>query len=264
MFRSHGTDTPREPWRFGDVGDVTYDTIIDFIRLRYRLLPYLYTLQGWETHRHYTTMRALAFDFRHDPAVYDIDDQLMIGPALMICPVTKPIYFGPDSTPMADVVPTRPVYLPAGCGWYDFWTGERHSGGQTIEAAAPLERMPIFVRAGSILPLGPIVGHAEQAADAPLEIRVYPGSDGHFDLYRDAGDGYGYERGEYTFTTLGWSDTEGLLTVDARTAAASGLATHLELTPIRVDEHCGLGLNEPAAGTPTVTFQGPPATYHLG
>lgn len=262
MFRSHGTDTPREPWRFGDVGDTTYDTIVEFIRLRYRLLPYLYSLQGWETHRNYTTTRALAFDFRHDPAVYDIDDQLMIGPALMICPVTEPMYFGPDSTPLAGVVPTRPVYLPAGCDWYDFWTGDQHSGGQTIEAAAPLERMPIFVRAGSILPLGPIVTHADQGTDGPFEIRVYPGADGRFDLYRDDGDGYGYSRGEYTYTTFRWSDAEGLLTIDAHTSAASGTETHLELMPVRVDEHTGLGLGGPAAEAPSVDFRGLRVLHH--
>jgi alpha-D-xyloside xylohydrolase len=253
MFRAHGTETPREPWRFGDVGDPSYDTIVSFINLRYRLLPYLYSLQGWETHRHYTTMRALAFDFRHDPAVYDIDDQLMIGPALMVCPVTEPLFHGPGSTPLPARTPTRSVYLPAGCGWYDFWTGERHDGGQTIDAAAPLERMPIFVRAGSILPLGPVAQYAEQSAGAALELRIYPGADGQFDLYGDAGDGYGYEEGQFSWTRLRWSDAERTLTVETGTGAAAPVVTHRRLSPVLVRPGAGVGVREQAAGD-TVTL----------
>ncbi|MEH0551086.1 glycoside hydrolase family 31 protein [Streptomyces sp. B21-101] len=264
MFRAHGAETPREPWRFGDVGDPSYDTIVSFINLRYRLLPYLYTLQGWETHRHYTTMRALAFDFRHDPAVYDIDDQMMIGPALMICPVTEPLFYGPDSTPLTATTPTRSVYLPAGCDWYDFWTGECHEGGQTIDAAAPLERLPIFVRAGSILPLGPIVQHAEQSAGVPLEVRVYPGADGQFDLYGDAGDGYGYEEGQFTWTRLRWSDTDRRLTVEAQTDAAAPMMTLQRLTPVLVGDGVGVGLSEQTTvNTATLDYRGQAITHHL-
>ncbi len=264
MFRAHGAETPREPWRFGDIGDPSYDTIVSFINLRYRLLPYLYTLQGWETHRHYTTMRALAFDFRHDPAVYDIDDQMMIGPALMICPVTEPLFYGPDSTPLTATTPTRSVYLPAGCDWYDFWTGECHEGGQTIDAAAPLERLPIFVRAGSILPLGPVVQHAEQSAGVPLEVRVYPGADGQFDLYGDAGDGYGYEEGQFTWTRLRWSDTDRRLTVEAQTDAAAPMMTLQRLTPVLVGDGVGVGLSEQTTvNTATLDYCGQAITHHL-
>lgn len=264
MFRAHGTETPREPWRFGDIGDPSYDTIVSFINLRYRLLPYLYTLQGWETHRHYTTLRALAFDFRHDTAVYDIDDQLMIGPALMICPVTEPLFYGPDSTPLRAITPTRSVYLPAGCDWYDFWTGERHEGGRTIDAAAPLERLPIFVRAGSILPLGPVVQYAEQSAGAPLEVRIYPGADGQFDLYGDAGDGYGYEEGEFTWTRLRWSDAERRLTVESQTGAAAPVGMHQRLTPVLVRPGIGLGLSaQTTVDTATLHYGGQAVTHQL-
>ncbi|AVV45184.1 glycoside hydrolase [Streptomyces sp. P3] len=260
MFRSHGTDTPREPWRFGDVGDSTYETILAFIRLRYRLLPYLYTLQGWEAHRGYTGMRALAFDFRGDPAVYDIDDQLMIGPALMICPVTEPMYFGPGSTPITDTVWTRQVYLPTGCDWYDFWTGERHTGGRTIHAAAPLEHIPVFVRAGSVLPLGPVMSHADEMPDAPLEVRVYPGSDGRFDLYDDAGDGFGYEEGEFTFTSLRWSDAEGRFLVQASTGAGGGTPAHRDFRPVVVGTRGGLGSSELTTDDSTVHYRGQPVS----
>ena len=138
MFRSHGTDTPREVWRFGEPGDRAYDTLVKFDVLRYRLLPYIYTLAGWETHRAYTMLRTLAFDFRHDPNVYDVADQFLFGPALMVCPVTEPMEYGPNSTALTGVKHSRSVYLPAGCDWYDFWTGKRYAGGQTIEAAGPV------------------------------------------------------------------------------------------------------------------------------
>jgi alpha-D-xyloside xylohydrolase len=263
-FRAHGTDTPREPWRFGDVGDATYDTIVAFIRLRYRLLPYLYTLHGWETQRQYTTMRLLAFDFRHDPAVYDIDDQFMVGPALMVCPVTEAMYYGTGSTPLPDGPRSRSVYLPAGGDWYDFWTAGRHPGGQVIETAAPLNTMPIFVRAGSILPLGPAAEHAEQSPDTTLEVRVYPGTDGTFDLYEDAGDGYGYEQGEFTFTPLRWSDAERRLTIEARTGRFPGMAARREFTVILAGEHAGHGARQPTGRTPTLAYAGMQATLDLG
>jgi alpha-D-xyloside xylohydrolase len=193
MFRSHGTDTPREVWRFGSPGDVTYDTLLRFLHLRYRLLPYIYSLAAWETLFDYTMLRMLAFNFREDPKVYDIADQFMFGPALMICPVTHP------------AAKSRSVYLPAGT-WYDFWTGEKLEGGRTIEAAAPVEILPLFVRAGSILPMGPIVQHSGEGLYEPLEVRVYRGADGEFTLYEDDNDGYAYERGEYRLTKLAWND----------------------------------------------------------
>jgi alpha-D-xyloside xylohydrolase len=138
-------------------------------------------------------LRMLAFDFRDDPHVHDIADQFMFGPALMICPVTHP------------AAKTRNVYLPGGT-WYDFWSGEKLEGGRTIEAAAPLDILPLFVRAGSILPIGPIVQHSGERLDETLEVRVYRGADPEFTLYEDDNDGYGYERGEYRLTKLAWND----------------------------------------------------------
>lgn len=212
MMRSHGTETPREPWRFGEPGHQVYDAIIDFIGLRYRLLPYLYTLMAQETRDDYTSFRALVFDFRADPATHNISDQFMLGPALMICPVTRPMFFGPGSALLADQAQTRSVYLPHTADWYDFWTGQRHRGGQTVEADAPLSRIPVFVRAGSILPLGPLVEHSGASAAGPLEVRVYPGEDCRFEFYEDAGDGYGYEHGEILATRLSWDEAGRTLT----------------------------------------------------
>lgn len=258
MFRSHGRCTPREPWRFGDVGDPAYDALAAATRLRYRLLPYLYSLAGWTTHRGYTPMRSLVFDFRHDGATHRVDDQFMLGPALLVAPVTHPVWFGPGSTPLTGTSASRPVYLPAGCDWYDFWIGQRHHGGQTVEADAPLERVPLFVRAGSVLPLGPDVEHTGQSVGGPLEVRVYPGADGALDLYDDAGDGYGYEDGEAAWTPLRWDDAASELRIGERTGSFPGMPAEREVTLVVVDTSQGTG-GEVSTGT-RLRYDGAPTT----
>jgi alpha-D-xyloside xylohydrolase len=206
IFRSHGSGTPREIWRFGEPGEMFYDTLVKFVHLRYRLLPYIYSLAGRITHHGYTMMRALAFDFRDDINVYNIDDQYMFGPALMVCPVTESMYYAGDSLELKDVPKTRQVYFPAGCDWYDFWTGKCFSGGQTACVDAPLDILPLYIRAGSILPMGQIVQNTGENPGIPPELRVYPGSNGEFLFYDDAGDGYNYEKGDYSFTKITWND----------------------------------------------------------
>ena len=219
MLRSHGTDTPREIWRFGRPGETAYDTLVRFVRLRYRLLPYLYSLAAWETFHGYTMLRALAFDFRHDPLVYDIADQFMCGPALMVCPVTTPMYFGPNALPLEKIPRERSVYLPEGNDWYNFWTGKRYAGGQLLRVPAPLELLPLYVRAGSLLPLGQAVNYADEYLNASLELRVYPGRDGRFDLYTDEGDSYRYEQGEYAWTRLAWDNAARTLQIGPRSGS---------------------------------------------
>lgn len=216
VFRSHGTDTPREIWQFGEPGSPFYDTLRRTSELRYRLLPYLYSLAGWVTHRSYTPMRLLAFDFPDDPRALKMDDQFMLGPALLVCPVTEPMYYLPGGRPIEGVTRSRRVYLPAGANWFDFWTGRRYQGGQTIDADAPLARMPLFVRGGAVLPMGPVLQHTGESAGAPLELRIYGGADGEFDLYEDEGDGYGYETGAHAWTRLRWDDARRTLTVQRR------------------------------------------------
>lgn len=262
MMRSHGTETPREPWRFGAPGDAAYDTIVAFIRLRYRLLPYLYSLHAQETRAAYTTMRALAFDFRADPVTHNIDDQFMVGPALLVCPVTEPLYWGPESTRLAEQPRTRSVYLPAGADWYDFWTGERHRGGQTLTADARLGVLPLFVRAGSILPLGAEVEHSGASGAGPMEIRVYPGADGTFELYDDAGDGYGYEAGEYTLTALHWDDATDTLRLDASAGAYPGQPEVIDATVVRVGPGRGVG-GGVSPGRPDVALGRSPTEVRL-
>jgi alpha-D-xyloside xylohydrolase len=224
MFRAHGTDTPREVWRFGRPGETAYDTLVKFIRLRYRLLPYIYSLAAAETFHSDTMLRSLAFDFRRDPNVHEIADEFLFGRAFLVCPVLWPMYYEANSEPLAEVLKERTVYLPEGSSWYNFWTGKRYAGGQILRTAAPLEIVPLFVRAGTILPLGPEVQHAGEKRSAPLELRVYPGEDGQFNLYDDEGDSYRYEQGEYSWTSLSWQQSTRTLTVGPRKGSFRGMA----------------------------------------
>lgn len=216
MFRAHGTDARREPWAFGEPGTPFYEALRAAIRLRYCLMPTLYSEAAGVYFRDGTLLRMLAFDFRRDPAALDVRDEFMLGHSLLVCPVTEPLFYAAGSQPLSDVPQTRRVYLPQCEGWYDFYTGQRYAGGQWLDAPAPLDRIPLFVRAGSLLALA---RPAESTADAggPFEIRVYPGRDAELELYDDAGDGCGYERGEYTLRRLHWDDARAELTSDGGT-----------------------------------------------
>ena len=228
MFRSHGTDAPREAWRFGEPGTAFYDVIVDYIRLRYRLLPYIYSVAAQVTLNSWTIMRAMALDFPHDLQTHVLTDQYMFGPGLMVCPVTRPMYYGQNPHPIADAEKSRTVHLPAGTGWYDFWAETWFSGGASIQAPAPLEVMPVFVRAGAIIPLAPVMQYADEVRDAPYEIRVYRGADGVFPLYEDEGDNYNYESGRFSIVMLRWSELDGELTIAARAGEFAGMPASRE------------------------------------
>jgi alpha-D-xyloside xylohydrolase len=236
MFRAHGTDTPRELWHFGEPGDVFYDALVKFLRLRYRLIPYIYSLAGMVTHEDYTMLRALAFDFRCDPDTYDVGDQFMFGPALLVSPVTQPMYYAANSTALNGAVKSRPVYLPKGADWYDFWTGKTYTGGQTIIADAPLDIMPLYVRAGSIVPFGPDIQHTGEGRDAPIELHIYPGRDGHFTLYEDEGDSYNYEQGLFASIPIDWNEHTRQLTIGSRQGSYPGIPASRVFQPIIVTE----------------------------
>lgn len=248
MFRAHGTDTPREVWNFGEPGDPMYETLVKFCRLRSRLMPYIYSLAGLETHEDYTMMRSLVFDFRGDPKVYNVGDQFMLGPALMVCPVSEPMYYLADSEPITDTPRQREVYLPSGCDWYDFWTGTRYSGGQKITAEAPIDRLPLYVKAGSILPFGPETQYADQQPGAPVTLWVYPGADSQFQLYNDAGDGYGYENGEFSWTPITWDDSARMLSIGPCEGAFDGMPAEQRFFARIAGE--GKSAGSPDAGTP--------------
>lgn len=223
MFRSHGTDAAREIWRFGDEGNRFYDTIAKFIRLRYQLLPYIYSVAAALADTGLALLRPVAMQFPQDTNTFDLVDQYLFGPGLMVCPVTTPMYYEKNSQPLEGVAKTRSVYLPAGRGWFDFWSGEFYEGGQTIEAAAPLEQIPLLVPTASILLKGAVTPHAASAGSEPLEVHVYAGGDASFVWYEDAGDSYAYESGECARVAISWNDAVGVLRIANRVGSFKGM-----------------------------------------
>jgi alpha-D-xyloside xylohydrolase len=223
MFRSHGTDFRRELWNFGEPGSMFYDALIKMNQLRYRLMPYIYSLAAKVWREDYTMFRLLAFDFPRDVKVNDIDDQFLFGDSLMICPVTQPMYYDKNSKPVENMVKTRQVYLPAGTGWYDFWTEQYYEGGQVITAAAPIDIIPVYVKAGSIIPMTDPMQYVDEIPEVRVEVRVYPGRDAAYELYEDEGDSYRYEKGEYTITQLTWFEESRKLKISEPSGSYAGM-----------------------------------------
>ncbi|HEY0685903.1 MAG TPA: TIM-barrel domain-containing protein [Steroidobacter sp.] len=211
LFRSHGQFPLREIYNLAPEGTEVYESLAYYDRLRYRLMPYIYTLAGDTWHRDYTIMRGLVMDFPQDAQVRDIDDQYLFGPSFLVAPVYA---FGARQ---------REVYLPAGTNWYDFYTGVAHEGGRTIEAKAPLSRMPLYVRAGSIVPVGPEIQYTGEKPDAPITLLVYTGTDGAFSLYEDEGTNYNYEQGAYSRIPLSYDETKGELIIGSREGRYAGM-----------------------------------------
>lgn len=224
MMRSHGADAPREIYQFGEKGEPVYDAIEKYIKLRYSLLPYIYSTSWDVTENHSSMMRALVMDFSSDKKVLNIDDQYMFGKSILVCPVTERMY---NQNGKADfsTVKKRELYLPAGTNWIDFWTGERIKGGQTIKKESPIDIMPLYVKAGSIIPIGPDVQYAEEKEWDNLEIRIYEGADGEFTLYEDENDNYNYEKGLYSTITFNWNDGSKTLTISDREGSFPGMLT---------------------------------------
>ena len=216
IFRSHGTDVRREPWNFGHSGEEFYDALLAANRLRYRLMPYIYSLAGDVWQNDSLMMRPLFYDFPEDKRAGDISGQFMFGPALMVCPVTEPLYYGADGEPLDGEDRTLDVYLPAGCVWYDFYTERRYEGGQEITVELSLDRIPVFVRGGSVLPVTEPAVSTEQTVGADIELLAYAGADGNFTLYEDAGDGWEYEKGDFCMTDIVYEDRTGSLTWTTR------------------------------------------------
>jgi alpha-D-xyloside xylohydrolase len=256
MFRSHGTDTPREVWRFGEPGTRFYDSLIRTLDLRYRLIPYIYSLAGRVTLEDYTMMRALAFDFREDASTFDISDQFMFGPAFLVNPVIEPMYYEKNSMPLENVRKTRSAYLPKGCGWYDFWTGRKYGGGNSIDAEAPIDIIPLFIKAGSIIPMGPKIQYTGEKPDSPIELRIYPGADGEFTIYEDEGDNYNYEKGAFATIRIHWEDRSRHLTLDMRQGSYDEMSQNKVFHIVLVSEKGGFGLDEASGFDWTVEYEG--------
>lgn len=222
VFRSHGTDTPREIWQFGKPGDMYYDSIEKYIKLRYRLMPYIYSLAMRVALDDYTMLRSLMFDFPHDENVKNIDDQFMFGNALLVCPVTIPMYF--DREGAIEEAKTKSCYLPNGMGWYNFWTSEFYKGGQSVTVGADIDTMPIFVKAGSILFMQKETQYAmEDSGD--LEVWIYGGADAKALYYNDDGVSYDYKEGKYECLQFNWNDAGKQLSISERSRFRSNPIT---------------------------------------
>jgi alpha-D-xyloside xylohydrolase len=242
ILRVHGTRKPdeNELWSYGPDAQAI---LVNFDRLRYRMLPYIYSLAWKTTSEAYTPMRPLIMDFREDARAQNTGDQFMFGPAFLVNPVTDA------------AATTRQVYLPA-AKWYDFWTGSAVEGRRTINAIAPLDRLPLFVRAGSILPLGPDQEWATEKSADPIELRVYRGADGDFTLYEDENDNYDYEKGAYATIPLHWDDAARTLTIGDRKGQFPGMLEKRAFRVIFVSENHGVGVSPSDEADRVVEYSG--------
>jgi alpha-D-xyloside xylohydrolase len=263
MMRSHGTDAPREIYQFGKKGEAIYDAIAKSIRLRYALLPYIYA-SSWDVTAHQSTMmRALMMDFATDPNALDLNDEYMFGKSLLVCPVTQPMYVdtvlsGNDTAIVANFsrVKSATHYLPAGAQWYDLWSGEVLAGGQSVRRPAPIDRIPLYVKAGSILPIGPNAQYATEKKWDDLEIRVYPGADGKATLYDDENDNYNYEKGAHVTIDLSWDDAKQLLTINEQKGSYPGMPAERTFRIVKVAPRKGVGIETVTKFDAVVKYSG--------
>jgi alpha-D-xyloside xylohydrolase len=259
MMRSHGTDTPREIYQFGAKGDWAYDAIEKFINLRYRLLAYNYSGAWQVTARAGTMMRALVMDFPADKKVWKIDNEYMFGKSLLVCPVTDSMYTARkngETTIDLQTIQKQKVYLPAGATWFDFWTGEKLQGGQEVEKETPVDIMPLYVKAGSIIPLSPPQQYAGEKREDTLEVRIYEGADGNFTLYEDEGDNYNYEKGKYATIDLVWNNKAGTLTIKDRKGAFKGMRAQKTFNVVLVNSKNGTGMEIPRQFDKVIHYAG--------
>lgn len=262
MMRSHGTDAPREIYQFGKKGDRVYDAIEKSIKLRYSLLPYIYSASWEVTANQSTMMRALVMDFPDDTKALDINDQYMFGKSLLVCPVTTSMY-SKDIEEDFSVVGTRELYLPAGTDWYDFWTGERLTGGQKVKKDTPLDIIPIYVRTGSIIPFGPEVQYATEKKWDNLEIRIYEGANGSFTLYEDENDNYNYEKGVCSTIAFSWNNAKKTLTISDRKGSFPGMLTERKFNVMLVAKDKGSGAEKAEKFDKEIIYAGQKITIKL-
>ncbi|MBN2180300.1 MAG: DUF4968 domain-containing protein [Sedimentisphaerales bacterium] len=248
IFRVHGQFPYREMFNLAPDDHPAYQTMLTYDKLRYRLMPYIYSLAGMVTHDDYTIMRALVMDFGDDGNVRNIGDQFMFGPALLINPVTE------------YRARSRKVYLPAGTGWYDFKTGRYYKGGRTIEADAPYTDMPIFVREGSIIPFGPAIQYTMEKSADPIRLFVYTGKDAAFTLYEDENINYNYENGAYSDISFIYNEATKSLTIDARRGEFPGMLKARTFEIVWIDKDKPVTFNLRATPAQAVRYNGKEVT----
>lgn len=231
LYRAHGQWPLREVWNIAPADHPAYKTIVAYDKLRYRLMPYLYSMAGMVHLKDYTMMRGLVMDFNGDDKVLDIKDQWMFGSALMACPVGEYQKY------------SREVYLPKQKGWYDFYTGAYHTGGQTIVADAPYDKIPVFIPEGAILPIGPEMQWSDEKKPELIDLYVYAGKDGSYTLYEDEGTNYNYEKGKYAVIDFKYDDARKQVTIGARKGSFDGMLQKRRFNIILVDKKKQQGVN---------------------
>jgi alpha-D-xyloside xylohydrolase len=233
IFRVHGYQTETEPWKYGQKVE---DNMRKMLNLRYRLLPYIYS-EAWQVTKNGSTMmRPMVMDFNGDATAVNREYQYMFGKALLVAPITEP------------GISEWNVYLPKSVSWYDFWTGKRFNGGQTIKTDAPLNKIPLFVKAGSIIPIGKLIQYTGEKSADTLEIRVYKGANGKFELYEDEGDNYNYEKGKYTIISFKWDEKRQSLTISDRQGKYTGSILKRIFNVVVVNEKKGFGIDAGSVG----------------
>lgn len=262
MQRSHGSGVKKEIYNLGKKGDWVYDSEEKYINLRYALLPYLYST-GWQvTDNAGSFLRALFMDFNEDKKVHTISNQYMFGKAFLVTPVTRNMYVFSDKEQWKDPYEdfsktgTQDVYLPKGTKWFDFWTGEVLNGGQMVTKEVPIDIIPLYVRAGSIVPFGPKVQYSTEKKWNNLEIRIYPGADGEFVLYEDENDNYNYEKGAYSTIKFTWDDANRTLNIADREGTFPGMLKSRKFNIVVVDKENGTGSVQSTKFTKSVSYGG--------
>lgn len=257
MMRSHGADVPREFYWYGKAGEPVYDALVDAVKLRYTLLPYIYSTSWDVTHNRSTFMRALFMDFLNDKQTWNINNEYMFGKAFLVAPVLHAQYTPEvqqkslkenegwnrdhkstvDTPVLTDFTQPKSmeVYLPADTRWYNFWTNEAVEGGQKLTVSTTFNRIPLFVRAGSIVPFGPDVQYTGEKKWDNLTLCIYPGENGSFTLYEDEGDNYNYEKGAYTEIPMTWNNASKTLTIGTRKGAYNGMLEQRRFTVKTID-----------------------------
>ena len=261
-MRSHGEEAPGEIYQFGKKGDKVYDAIEKYINLRYSLLPYIYSASWDVTANQSSMMRALVMDFAADKKALDINDEYMFGKSILVCPVTTAMY-SKDTEEDFSTIKTRDLYLPAGVVWYDFWTGEKQTGGQTLTRETPIDITPVYVKAGSILPIGPKVQFAAEKKWDNLEIRVYEGANGEFTLYEDEGDNYNYEKGAFSTITFTWNDAKKILTISDRKGTFPGMIESRTFNIVLAAKGKAAGMDTTGKFDKSVTYSGKKVSVKL-
>ena len=249
IFRVHGTRNPSENelWSYGpEAGKI----LVDYDTLRYRLMPYIYS-EAWRvTNERYTLMRPLVMDWRTDVRAQNTGDEFLFGPSILV----NPVYI--------EGATSRSVYLPK-AAWYDFWSGEKLAGEQTLQVDTPLAKLPLYVRAGSILPMGPTMEWTTEKPEDPIELRIYPGADGDFTLYEDENDNYNYEKGAHATIAMHWDDTAHTLTIGAREGSFPGMLAKRTFRVVLVSKGHGTGIAASGTAEKTVPYSGEKVTVNL-